>query len=194
MKTKKIRCLLGLLFIVSMTGCGRADTFMSAKDSSDTAAGIQTETESGSEIMADTAETCIYVYVCGHVQQPGVYELPADSRICNALESAGGVSEDGDAQALNQAEPITDGQTIYVPGFEEDDNVRQASQDDGLLDINTAGMEELMTLPGIGESKAAAILQYREEHGKFESVEELMDIPGIKEGVFNKIKGSIKAS
>lgn len=138
-----------------------------------------------------TAESFIYVYVCGYVKNPGVYPLESGARICDALESAGGVLNDGNQEALNQAEYAVDGQTIYVPGISEDMEV--VDSDDGLVNINTADKEELMTLPGIGQSKADIIIQYRENHGSFQSIEDLMKIPGIKEGVFNKIKDYIKA-
>ncbi len=134
----------------------------------------------------------ICVYVCGYVYSPGVYCLEDGSRICDALELAGGVTEDGKPEALDQAEYIKDGQTIYVPSATDEVGLNEV--DDGLVDINEADKAMLMTLPGIGESKADLIIQYRQEHGLFESIEDLMDIPGIKEGVFNKIKDSIKVS
>ena len=194
MKTKKIILLVSSFFVITLAGCEQADTFTIANENKSVAEESQTEEESAEMGQDNTTESCIYIYVCGHVKQPGVYQLSVDARICDALDKAGGVTEDGNAEALAQAEHMTDGQTIYVPGNEEHDNNGQAEEEDGLIDINTAGKEELMTLPGIGESKAVTILQYREEHGSFQSVEELMEIPGIKEGVFNKIKSSIKAS
>lgn len=144
-----------------------------------------------------TTEDCIYVYVCGHVAKPGVYTLQPEARICDAISLAGGVLEDGRGEALNQAEHVTDGQTLYVPGKDEELNgagsvTVGSSEADGRIDINLATKEELMTLPGIGESKALTIIQYREEHGAFEKIEGLMEIPGIKEGVYNKIKEQIK--
>ena len=191
MKVQKNRLLWFIMFIIFLTGCGQADVFTSATDGADTDAGSQMEnTAEGRE---STTEISIYVYVCGHVNQPGVYQLSANSRICDAITLAGGITEDGNGEVLNQAEHMTDGQTLYVPGYDENYN-EQTVQDDGLLNINTAGKEEFMTLPGIGEAKADTIIQYREEHGAFKSVEELMNIPGIKEGVFNKIKSSIKVS
>ncbi len=105
---------------------------------------------------------------------------------------AGGVLDEGRAEALNQAEHMSDGQTIYVPSKEEAIQEGQEAETDGLININTASKEDLMTLPGIGEAKADMILQYREEHGAFSSIDGLMEIQGIKEGVFNKIKNRIK--
>ncbi len=145
---------------------------------------------------------CVYVFVCGKVVDPGVYKLPDNSRICDALEAAGGVTKEGAFEALDQAKPLVDGQTIYVPGKEEEwvrtveeeraeDNNSDAKGSDGLININTAELNALMTLPGIGQAKALDIIKYREEHGGFQSVEDIMNIQGIKEGVFNKIKDRI---
>lgn len=187
---------LGLSFL---TGCGTKEAVMTASDKGTTLPDGQTTAASGTEAASSdlenqevaAAQDRIYVYVCGHVEKPGVYQLSVDARICDALELAGGVTKEGRPEALNQAEHMTDGQTLYVPGMEEETK-EAVLEDDGLVNINQADREALMTLPGIGESKAEVIIQYREEHGAFESIEELMEIPGIKEGVFNKIKGSIK--
>lgn len=168
-----------------LTGCSADEEVMVADEQIE---GVQQEELQESH----TEENEIYVYVCGHVKTPGVYTLEPESRICDALDLAGGVTEDGNPEALAQAEYVTDGQTIYVPGLNDETGISE--KEDGLIDINTADKEMLMTLPGIGESKADIIIQYREEHGKFESIEDLMNIPGIKEGVFNKIKDGIRVS
>ena len=127
----------------------------------------------------------IFVYVCGAVQKPGVYELLPGQRICDAIEAAGGLSEQAAGDSLNQAEVLSDGQ----PGQETAESSR-----DGRVDINTADASALMSLPGIGQSKADAIIAYRNEHGAFKAPEELMNISGIKEGVYQKIKDSIKVN
>lgn len=159
------------------------------------------ETYVGTGSNDDKMTAGIYVYVCGSVAKPGVYELNEGSRICDALELAGGVTEDGVPEALDQAKPVADGQTIYVPNSSEEwdrtsqDNsgVGSSTSDPAMtgININTASKDELMTLPGIGESKATDIIRYREEHGGFKTIEEIMNIQGIKEGVFNKIKDMI---
>lgn len=189
MSAYKIR-IIGIFFCVSMlVGCKSHPDIIIADDTSEA-----TEVPNTEQAAVKTAED-IYVYVCGHVKQPGVYKLTGDSRVYDALEMAGGVLEDGRAEVLNQAEYMTDGQTIYVPSLDEDvDDKSPDSKEDGRLNINTATKEELMTLPGIGESKAISIIQYREEHGTFQSIEELMEIPGIKKGVFNKISEGITVS
>lgn len=159
----------------------------------------------------------LVVYVCGQVQNPGVYTLHYGSRIADAVELAGGMTPEA-ADVLNLAEVIGDGQMIRVPSLEE---VREleweydfsdfgskaasgqagagnetkgkdtGSASEGRVSLNGATREQLLTLPGIGESKADAILRYRQEHGAFQSVEEIMNISGIKEGVFLKIKDKI---
>ena len=142
----------------------------------------------------------IYVYVCGHVNCPGVYKLSTGTRIYDAIELAGGITEDGRPEALEQAKPVSDGQTIYVPGLDEEwtgvnslerEESSFSPNDDGTVNINSASKEVLMTLPGIGESKADDIIKYREETGGFKSIEDIMKIQGIKEGVYNKIKDRI---
>lgn len=147
-------------------------------------------------------ERVVYVHVCGQVHTPGVYELPEGSRIYEAVAAAGGMTEQAAGERLNQAATVEDGQQIYVLSKEEaaageagagEDAILGTSQaEDGKVDLNTATAEELMTLSGIGEAKAKAILRYREEHGGFQKVEELMEVEGIKEGVFQKIKEQVK--
>lgn len=186
--------LIVLILMVGMSllvGCSGNETVMTA-DTEGTKKGISDLKDTTEIVSATETATFLYVYVCGYVEQPGVYPLKPGARICDALELAGGVTSDGKPEALDQAQHVEDGQTIYVPGRYED--VENADVDDGLVDINKADKSMLMTLPGIGESKAELILQYREEHGDFEAVEDLMNIPGIKEGVYNKIKDSIKVS
>ncbi len=157
---------------------------------------LQPETESPKPVQ-------MFVYVCGAVASPGVYPVDADTRIFEAIEAAGGVTEDAAEGYLNLAQPVTDGQKILVPTQEEARELEQSGipglpqdaakeAEDGLVNINTAGEDLLMTLPGIGASKAQSIITYREVHGNFKTVEEIKKIEGIKEGVFNKIKDLIR--
>lgn len=151
-------------------------------------------------VMQATGQTeeagTVFVFVCGQVAVPGVYELPAGSRIYDAIMQAGGCMETADICAVNQAGYLEDGMQIYIPAigeaYKEAASEEQASRTDGRISINHADKNELMTLPGIGESKADAILEYRQSHGAFSSIDELMNIPGIKEGIFNNIQDYIK--
>lgn len=133
----------------------------------------------------------VYVYVCGQVNRPGVYELPQGSRIYEAIECAGGMTEGAVKEAVNQALPVEDGMQITVPDKDEILQVQMAAEKDGLINLNTADVNLLTTLKGIGKSRAEEIVKYREENGKFDKIEDIMNVPGIKQGSFEKIKDSI---
>ncbi len=128
----------------------------------------------------------IYVFVCGAVENPGVYELQQGSRVFEAIQAAGGFSEEAAVNEVNQAELLEDEMKLYVPTRQE--LAVQAEEDSGKININKASLADLMTLPGVGEAKANQIIQYREENGAFQSIEDIMLISGIKEGLFQKIK------
>ncbi|MGN0297573.1 MAG: helix-hairpin-helix domain-containing protein [Lachnospiraceae bacterium] len=133
----------------------------------------------------------IWVYVCGEVQFPGVYELAAGSRIFQAVEAAGGMTEEAAEEAVNLANLLSDGQQIQIPSKESASLTaakEQQSASDGMVHLNSATKEQLMQISGIGESKAEAILQYREEHGSFQSIEELKNVSGIGDSLFSKIQ------
>lgn len=138
----------------------------------------------------------IYVYVCGEVENPGVYELPADSRVYAALELAGGFTEKADSCRVNLADNLTDGTRIYIPAIGASDAYFsegiEENISDGLVNINTATKSQLMELPGIGAAKAEAILSYRESVGRFTCIEDIMNVSGIKEASFEQIKELIQ--
>ena len=145
----------------------------------------------------------IRVYVCGAVKQPDVYEISSDSRIVDAVSAAGGFAIDAYPEAMNLAETVSDGSRIYVPTKEEVDALAvvysdtgsgsgdTTSDSTGRVNINTATLEELTTLPGIGDTRARAIIDYREQNGAFGNIEDIMQVTGIKEKSFSKIKDSI---
>lgn len=143
-------------------------------------------TESGSEVYC--------VYICGAVENEGVYSVPSGSRVNDVLKMAGGYSSEAVKGYVNLAEKVRDGERIYIP-YEDDDTMELGTESeveaDGMVNINTAGKDELMTLPGIGSGKADDIIKYREKNGAFGSIEELMNVNGIKEGTFNKLKDKI---
>ena len=171
-------------------------------------------------LMTQIPQT-IFVDVCGAVANPGVYELDEGSRIFQAVDAAGGYLPEAAQNYLNRARSLTDGQQIYVPTEEEiaenlealaskvpealqsgasEDTGREGNSEDSLaegvgsnsgINLNTADAAQLCTLSGIGQSKAEAIIAYREEHGGFASIEEIMNVEGIKEGTFSKIKDKI---
>ena len=183
-----------------LCGCGARNNVYLEKNAVETGELCVTEALSATETEEPDGvkeeKTCL-VYVCGAVVAPGVYELDDGSRIDEAVELAGGFMEDAAEDVLNLAESVTDGQMIRIPTEEEQEAAgRQGAEADsaadGKLDLNRADVAALMELPGIGQSKAEAIVGYREEHGSFSRTEDLMKVEGIKEGVFNKIKDRIK--
>lgn len=151
---------------------------------------------SAEQKLSEAGPEKIFVHVCGEVKRPGVYELYAGSRIFEAIKEAGGITKAAAETSINQAEMLSDGQQLYVPSKEEIENQKNGTgmTGDGKVNINKASKEELMTLTGIGEAKADAIIRYREEKGNFDSIEDIMEIEGIKEGVFRKIQDRITVS
>lgn len=137
----------------------------------------------------------VWVHICGEVQAPGVYELEAGSRICDALLAAGGFTETADPEFYNLAEVLADGMQIVVPdresARERETERKSGSETDGRININTATMEMLCTLPGIGESRARDIIAWREKHGGFSRPEQIMEVSGIKQAVYDKIRDLI---
>lgn len=140
----------------------------------------------------------VSVYLCGAVQKPDVYEVAKGTRLNEVLKLADGFREDAAKDAVNLAATVEDGSMIRVPTIEEAvknvgsaDAGLVAEENSGKVDLNRADKAELMTLPGVGERKAEQILAYRKAHGKFRSIEEIKNIPGIKEKAFEKLKDSI---
>ncbi len=172
----------------------------------------------------------IWVHVCGAVRKAGVYELPAGSRVFEAVQEAGGFAADADESYVNQAQRLSDGAKLVIPtveqveeaagdsrteagriGIVEQAGVQEAGYGvsaagtgdsdgrtdpvsvsaDGRININTAPEAQLCEIPGIGATRAAAIAAYRQEHGGFSSIEEIMNVSGIKEGTYAKIKDRI---
>jgi competence protein ComEA len=137
----------------------------------------------------------VVVHILGEVHNPGVYSLPADARVVDAVEMAGGYTVDADLARVNLAAPLRDAMQIIVPAVGDYSVVpKNAAVGEpngpagGLIDINTASLAELQTLPGIGPARAQSIVDYREAMGGFSSPEELMNISGIGNATFNGLK------
>ena len=141
----------------------------------------------------------IRAYICGAVKKPGVYTLLEGDRVDTLLEMAGGASSEADLSAINLAERLQDEQYVRVPVKGEAGNVADGTasvgvtmpQPGSLININTASSEELDKLPGIGPALAARIIAYREEHGKFTSIEQIKEVKGIGDGTFEDLKSQI---
>ena len=185
----------GSLTLLLEEGAGRGIAAAAASDETAREGGASAS-EDGVPLSGEAARDgsvsarTAFVHICGEVVSPGVYEVAEDARICDVLLLAGGFTEHAATDAVNMAQKVTDGMQVVVPSVEEAAE-RQAiaeAEADGRVELNTATMEQLCTLPGIGETRARAILAYREEHGGFSVTEELMQVSGIKEGTFNRLK------
>lgn len=138
----------------------------------------------------------IYVHIVGAVKKPGVYIFRHNPRVIEVVDKAGGFTKDAVVSMINQAEVVEDGTQITIASS-KDNKKKEKSQNKGTdansgkVNLNRASKEELMTLTGIGEAKAVAIIAYREANGRFQKIEDLMNITGIKEGVFEKIQSQI---
>ena len=165
------------------------------------------DAEDGLESTGQAGMSTLFVHICGEVVKPGLYELPEGSRIFDAVEAAGGFTQDASESYVNLAQVLEDGWKVEIPGAgavcnsgpgnmagitgNTADMGGNAGAGDGLVDINTATKQELCTLPGVGESRAESIISYRERNGGFERIEDIMKVEGIKEGMFSKMKDKI---
>ena len=194
---------------LTVTGCSKKEeaVFVSA-DSGEGASAAESGPAPGEE---ERGPGVIGVFVCGAVNREGVYELPEGSRVIDAVNAAGGYRDDADRTYVNQADYVSDTEKIEIPTAEEAEILRAAGiqggteaesggrtapekvspNSAGMININTAGKEELMSLPGIGESKASGIIEYRESHGPFGTKEEIMNVSGIGSSVYEKLKDCI---
>ena len=174
----------------------------------------------GTEINStgETQPEMIYVDVCGAVANPGVFQLAAGSRVFQAIEAAGGYLPEAVQNCVNRAGVLTDGQQLYIltqeemeqqgldpaemagasdgqmngsAGTGQNTGIAAQAQQDNRININTADETQLTTLTGIGATRAQAIIAYRQENGPFAAIEEIMNVQGIKEGTFAKIKDEI---
>ncbi|MGQ9757448.1 MAG: helix-hairpin-helix domain-containing protein [Actinomycetota bacterium] len=142
----------------------------------------------------EAGETRLTVHVAGAVVNPGVVTLDPGARVMDAVQQAGGPLPEADLDSLNLAQPVSDGQKIIVPRKGEGTVVQDgaASRKGGRVNINTATKEELERLPGIGPTLAQRILEYREAHGGFRSVDELRKVSGIGPKKFEELKGLVE--
>ncbi|WP_088008052.1 ComEA family DNA-binding protein [Indiicoccus explosivorum] len=139
----------------------------------------------------------VMIELKGRVTHPGVYELPADARLQDAIRLAGGLLPDAESRAINLAMKVKDELSLYIPAVGEEAAMPLPAEaagtmpGEGLVNINTADEAALMELPGIGPSKAAAIIAYREESGPFSDPEQLKEVPGIGDKTFEQLAASV---
>ncbi len=212
--------------LISTLGAGEDNPAVSVEQEADSGEDMQSpDVENGAgeqavsmapeadEDESDKIPRTIFVHVCGAVERPGVYEIPAGSRMFEAVEAAGGFQEEACQDYLNMAGLLEDGTKLEIPTLEEAEALKEAGEapeklvsgtpgstssekrnGDGatdLININTADIAELCTLPGIGESRARAILEYREKNGGFQKKEDIMQVSGIGQKMYEKIEEDI---
>lgn len=186
---------------VRQTGFSEVTAYDEIQDTVQTEAGseeVRTDRETTENRQTTETAGQIYVYVCGAVMHPGVYMLDAQDRQYRALEMAGGATEEACMDRLDLAAQMVDGQRLYVP-YETEAGCEEAAVDtwpgddvaSHLVNINTADEAQLMTLPGIGASKAKKIIEYRTVHGAFGSIEALKEVTGIGEATFESLRDLI---
>ena len=196
------------------------DDGSSAESRKEQAESDDSDADNGKDINSteETQPEMIYVDVCGAVANPGVFQLAAGSRVFQAIEAAGGYLPEAALTCVNRAGVLTDGQQLYIltqeemerqgldpaemagasdgqmngsAGTGQNTGMTAQVQQDNRININTADEAQLTTLTGIGATRAQAIIAYREENGPFAAIEDIMNVQGIKEGTFAKIKDEI---
>ena len=186
------------------------DEVESGISASKSAENIATKSGEGNALSQNLAteineETDIFVHVCGAVKNPGVYELIGGSRVYEAVDMAGGFLDEADASFINLAAVLTDGQKIYVYTLEETSSLEVSDYIEDIqnqtavgettsgnkININTATEAELEQLNGIGKTRAQAIIEYRNNNGRFESIESIKKVSGIGDSTYEKLKEQI---
>lgn len=177
---RRFNFILIIVALILFSSCGKAETTINE-------AYIMTDS-SDNELLYEETDTVV-AQIDGAVNAPGVYEISVGLRVRDLVEVAGGMREDAALESINLAEVVTDGLRYHILTIEEYEASRTGSS--AKININTATIEQLMTLAGIGESKARSIIEYREKNGTFKSVEDLLKVSGIKRGTLDKILADI---
>ena len=157
---------------------------------------ISNETNNKDEKAENIHDEKIFVDVKGAVKHPGVFETTKDKRVKDLIEEAGGLLEDADTSTLNLSQKVKDQMVIYVlkhgekPKQISDGGISSSSSD--VININTANLEQLMKISGVGKTKAEAIISYREKNGDFKKKEDITKVKGIGKATFEKIKDKIE--
>lgn len=197
MKDKRIKRysvrVAALFACIFLSGCGVQDSALVFSVEESTVDENRASQAVAMQNTTSASEVKIYVYVCGAVVNPGVVELAEGSRVEAALQAAGGFAEDAQREYVNLAAKLEDGEKLYFPTISEAEALAYESymEQAGLVNINTADVAQLMTLPGIGEARAQDIIDYREIHGAFAEKEDLKNVSGIKENMYKKLADKI---
>lgn len=207
MNMNKIINAIILLMVVSIiTACGSPSPVFVSNDNSESKSDMSLEIENlpieganSSEYVKSSTDV-IFVHISGAVVSPGVIELASGDRLFEAVNKAGGFAENASRDYCNLAEELTDGSQYYIPTIEEaavmtlksnNESIVSHYSGDGKLNINLATKEELMKLSGIGQARANAIIEYRENNGLFANVADLKNVSGIKENLYSQIESQL---
>jgi len=190
-----VTLLIGVLIgAYGLRGAGiRNDTEVTPPVRWSSEAGLGGETAAFDGVAVTPTAWPLRIYVSGAVVAPGVVTVSPGSLVVDALEAAGGATSDADLDVLNLASPVSDNQHVLVPtlrvvGTPRDGEYDGESVPDGMtMDINTATADDLERLPDIGSTRAAAIVAFREAHGPFQHVEDILLVPGIGPAIFERI-------
>ena len=193
-KTNRRVLLLSMCMILCvgiLSGCDQEEDVAFFSESVTEQQEPETVVEESPEDIPEEGE--ILVYICGAVKEPGVIALPEGSRMNDAVLAAGGFSEDAAVTGVNLAAKLQDEQMIVILTEEEFNDREEAGdedisgEEDTVVNLNTADVSDLCSLPGIGESKAREIITYREKNGAFRKKEDVMQVTGIKENLYRRI-------
>lgn len=183
----------GILLIL----VGMGSLFSKKEESVEETTVVETTMLAEKSEVSTTQETVIFVDIKGAVKNPGVYQMKVGDRVKDALDAAGGLTEEADSQKVNLAKRLEDQMVIVVPKVGEESEeiptgeTRKEATKEGKVNINTATVEELKTLKGVGEKKAEAIIEYRKKNGSFQTKEDLMKVRGIGKKLFESFQERI---
>ena len=183
----KTKIIIGVAIVIAIVVIGLYFYKESKNDYTyDDTLAVTTENEE------ETEDEEITIHIIGEVKYPGIVILKSGQRIVDAIEAAGGETEEADLNKLNLAQLLNDGDKIYVPNkADEIEDYKDTTGKSSTVNLNTATLEELTSLPGIGESTAQKIIDYRKQNGKFKVIEDLKNVSGIGESKFDNIKDKI---
>lgn len=206
---KKQKTIIACIVLILVIALYYYKNIVNQKDFSQIEENIEISTNEENKVTKDE-KVMIKVHICGAVNKEGVVELEENSRISDAIEKSGGLKENAYMDDINLASILEDGMKVYIPSIDDKNNTQEnirkdvensftknesnvenkntISNNSKKININTATQAELETLPGIGESTAKKIIDYRKENGKFKTIEDIKKVNGIGEAKFNKLK------
>ena len=185
--------LIVVLVAVVFTALRSQQAFSTSEELSLTSSSQAGQLENGDDVSGDSGASIsqtirVHVHVVGAVAKPGVYELETSARVIDAIEAAGGVNDDADLQQLNMARLLIDDEQIRVLTAQEATLTSQSATGNSLLNLNSATVDQLEELPGVGPALAARIIDWREANGSFKNVDDLSSVSGIGDKLLANVR------